>query len=60
MSSNTKTFEISLSDTPMLVQKIPRQFSSPSTINLFPEPKNFISKISVQRRWVYPVAEATS
>ena len=33
---------------------------SPSTINLFPEPKNLIFKFSVQRRWVYSVAEASS
>ena len=45
---------------PMLVQKFPRQFSSLSTIKLFPEAKIRFFKNSVQRRWIYSVAKATS
>ena len=37
---------------PKLVQKIPRQLSTLSTIKLFPEPKIRIFKNFVQRRWV--------
>ena len=44
----------------MLVQKFPRQLSTLSTINLFPEPKICVFKIFVQRRWVYSVIETTS
>ena len=45
---------------PMLVQKFPRQLSTLSTVNLFPEPKICFFKNFVQRRWVYSVVETTS
>ena len=44
----------------MLAQKIPRQLSTLSAIQLFPEPKICFSKNFVQRRWVYSVVETTS
>ena len=44
----------------MLVQKLPRQLSTASTTNLFPEPKIRLFKNFVQRRWVYSVVETTS
>ena len=44
----------------MLVQKFPRQLSTLSTVNLFPEPKICFFKNFVQRRWVYSVVETTS
>ena len=45
---------------PMLVQKFPRQLSTLSTVNLFPEPKICFFQNFVQRRWVYSVVETTS
>ena len=46
---------------PMLVQNIPRQLSTFSTITLFPEPTiRFFKKNFVQQRWVYSVAGLTS